>query len=147
MGSHPEGNLLSIQMQIWPSLTVLVSLPAQALAVTLALPVYSFSPNSAFLSALFDLHCRPAKMIIPNNHKTELVLGCLEISSVNDIRLVLNLTSGKFLGNGQKATTVFVKYCENGFQLSCFILFPSENSVEVGHYSPRCFQNFLASSY
>lgn len=40
----------------------------------------------------------------------ELILGCLEIASTNEFSsLFFNLVMGKFLGQGQKATTFFAK--------------------------------------
>ena len=66
----------------------------------------SFSLQAVHFVFLFTLlaliFCRYACItVITNNHVTESILGCLEISSAKEISsLLLNLASGKVLGQG-----------------------------------------------
>lgn len=50
---------------------------------------------------------------------TWLILGCLEIPSVDDIISKLsNLASNRFLGQEQEAAIFFAKYYKNGLWLT-----------------------------
>ena len=50
----------------------------------------------------------------------ELILGGLDIASTNEISsLFFNLVMGKFLGQGQKATTFFAKISEEYSLANC----------------------------
>jgi hypothetical protein len=48
--------------------------------------------------------------VVINNHRTQSIIGCLGISSANAIDpKLINLASGRFLEQGQKAATFFAK--------------------------------------
>lgn len=97
-------------------LLVLSSLSSQAL-----------SPTSNFLMCLFSLFFL-CKLYILNFLLFHLVFfsaGYLEVSSTkNIIPLLLNLPSGKFLWQGQKSTTFFIKVSKEWSIVQLLILFP-----------------------
>jgi hypothetical protein len=64
--------------------------------------------------------------VITKNHRTDSILGCLEISSANATnKKLFHLASGRFLGQRQKEATIFAKISQEWSLDPLLIFFPS----------------------